>query len=635
MAGLLILLCLGFASPRQRQAPENPIAQAPVHSITPALAGASRETQPQPEQTEPEETQPEQTEPEETKPEETQPEPEQSKSPTLELPKPTQPDPTVPTAGAQTQAPGEEPGGQEPDHQQPNGQQPGDQQPDDQEPGGDPDHQEPPPTAPEDSDPVIDTDLAELAKDPLLRSELEDDILPFYARLKGGSSELYLRVHLRNSANGSGVYLTGSDGNYQTALALGRNIFTIFIKNGSQTVSSAVFAIDYQEKKADEQNPVVGEHPPTIVTNLDGLTEPIKTSRFSLRVTAKDGQGNPLYRSNVRVQMDGKTIYQPTGGTTLEYTLAFPIPTSEEDANHTVTVLAWTDEGSSRLATYQVKYQFVDDGQVNGHVRVILDVTTLGLGWIFEEAMDIRQGQPVAHAVLEALENQGFTAEYTGTADLNFYLRRICGGDIAAGAEIPQNLWEKIQADGITITGQQDRDSLGEQDYTKGSGWLYSINGVYYPGVSLSSYMPSDGDTIYLRFTLAYGKDVGSSSGYGALSSYCGSWINETYLEDHSYDGGAVLEQATCTEPEVFGYTCTVPGCGHQKTELRGEALGHDEVQTAQVEATSTAEGYVEFTCSRCGSVRREVLPMLPPDPSVPTEPDPTDPQPPEPDAGG
>jgi hypothetical protein len=53
---------------------------------------------------------------------------------------------------------------------------------------------------------------------------------------------------------------------------------------------------------------------------------------------------------------------------------------------------------------------------------------------------------------------------------------------------------------------------------------MYSVNGSY-PNYSVSECFLKDGDVVRLRFTLAYGKDIGAgSSGYGALESYGKEW---------------------------------------------------------------------------------------------------------------
>lgn len=50
---------------------------------------------------------------------------------------------------------------------------------------------------------------------------------------------------------------------------------------------------------------------------------------------------------------------------------------------------------------------------------------------------------------------------------------------------------------------------------------MYAIDGDVYPGRSMSLYPVQPGMTIYLRFTLAYGKDIGGfvddGAAYGSL----------------------------------------------------------------------------------------------------------------------
>ena len=70
-------------------------------------------------------------------------------------------------------------------------------------------------------------------------------------------------------------------------------------------------------------------------------------------------------------------------------------------------------------------------------------------------------------------------------------------------ANVPEHLWELILRDGITTNDNYDRDSIGEFDYTQGSGWMYSINGILYEGTGMSGYKVRNGITIYVRFTLS------------------------------------------------------------------------------------------------------------------------------------
>lgn len=110
---------------------------------------------------------------------------------------------------------------------------------------------------------------------------------------------------------------------------------------------------------------------------------------------------------------------------------------------------------------------------------------------------------------------------------------------------------------------------------------MYFINGSLCPGKAMSAWTLNGGETISLRFTLAYGKDVGgSSASEGTLSSYCAQWID-----------GQVLE------------------------------LGHDYQETSRVEPGPYTDGYIEYTCSKCGETKRETLPATGGG-SEPTDPD-------------
>ncbi len=89
---------------------------------------------------------------------------------------------------------------------------------------------------------------------------------------------------------------------------------------------------------------------------------------------------------------------------------------------------------------------------------------------------------------------------------------------------------------------------------------------------------------------------------------------NTTYtatytFEEHNYTG-KITKEASCTEPGVKTYTCSV--CSNTYTEVI-PAKGHTEVTIPAVEATCKSTGLTEGKkCSVCGEVltRQEVVPM-------------------------
>ncbi len=462
------------------------------------------------------------------------------------------------------------------------------------------------------------TDLADCM---ITFDRLENDTLAFYAYLVNAQPDMYLRVRLRNRQTpANGTLLTASGRNYETTLSRQDvNFITLYVKQGNATVLEQTYAVSYVARKADELHPSVGEHPPTVTTNLDGFTGQLTNRNFTFLVKARSYRGDVLYADHLLVTLDGKTVSAPTGSDVFEYTLYFENPDVGDTEEHTVSVLAWDDEGNSVYRSYRVTYAFVDEGGKVGHARVLLDATVVGLDpetlggtYVYE----IRQDKPAAYAILAMLREFGYEADYARSPDEGFYLRRISRGGMTDYAQIPDALWQKILDDGLSLTGQHSANSLGEFDYTQGAGWMYSINGTLYAGKGLSNYYLSDGDTLYLRFTLAYGKDIGgynaSGGSYGRLPTYCGRWINGTHIDEHAWGDEIVLAEATCTQAGALGHVCGV--CGDTRRTAELPALGHDFVETARQEPTETEAGWIDYACARCGETKRDVLP-----PSEPT----------------
>ncbi len=459
-----------------------------------------------------------------------------------------------------------------------------------------------PDTDPDPTTPRIVTDLKSGA---WTKYDLTDDTLCFYAYAAGAGS-LSLRVYWKEAASpaNNGTRLIPEAGrNFRLPMTLNTDYqVTMYLyRDGKQYGEAAVFYLSYRASLADDDRPDVGDYPPVIVTNRDGISEPVQKKEFTLVVTARTNENAPggsqsIYAGHLRVWLDDEELHDPTGSAHAgyEYVLHFYPPQVGDERVYTVRILAWDDLGNSRLRTLQIVYRTVSDGDVIGTATVRIDATTLGLGILDEGSYEIRQGETAAQTVLQFLEDCGYErVDYDGTAKKNggFYLLRIYRADLLYRAKIDERLWTLIQNDGISLTGSPQRDSLGEHDYTWGAGWMYDVDG-YYPGKGLSEWSLDDGDVLTLRFTLAWGKDIdgfGATGGqYGDLTQYCYVWRDE-----------------------------------------QRRLIGHDFAQTARVEPTQMQDGYVEYTCTRCGEVERETLPKTEPEPTEPTEPDPT--EPPEP----
>ena len=427
----------------------------------------------------------------------------------------------------------------------------------------------------------------------LTKAELPDSKLTF-AAYPLGKGDLHIRVRLKNETNsGNGLLLTSQNNqDYEAQLDFNAdNLFVLSLYDGETFLGLVQYRVGYYANLADDTHPTVGDYPPSIVTNLDGASLDMSSQTFPLTVIARANAelgAGVIYSNQIRVTLDGKTVEKSYGDSQPTYELYFDPPQLGDEETHIVRVLAWDGNGNSTMKVYTVTYHQISEGDPAGSVDVVLDATTIGLGILDTGTLDIVEGETAASVLLRFLQEHGYEPDYQGSTTMNFYLRRISRGDIAYRANVPEHLWELILRDGITTNDNYDRDSIGEFDYTQGSGWMYSINGTLYEGTGMSGYKVRNGITIYVRFTLSYGKDIGgydsTGGGYGSLSSYCGLWINGGY-----------------------------------------QALGHDFVETDRLEPTETEDGYIHYRCSKCHEEKTDILPATGGG-TEPIEPAPTEP---------
>ena len=437
----------------------------------------------------------------------------------------------------------------------------------------------------------------------ITKSDLPDGNLRFFAYPLGKGEDLSVKVVLQNSNTpANGTVLNTLDGkNYVAPLVFNEASFiTIYLREKGENIAYVRYKINYYADKANEDNPTVGDYPPTIITSLDGEINLDFTTQhqvFWVRATTNKALGGKTIHSNqIQVWLDGELQIKQSGDDRAEYDLYFPLPNVEGIYDHVIKVLAWDGQGNSTYKFYRVTFTNIPEGVLFGQVRIVLDATAAGRGVLADGKVDVTSGETVAQAVLDFLQLYGYGATYDGTPTNAFYLRKISSSNIGRYSFIPGKLQELLERDGATFTGKPQRDSLGEFDFTRGSGWMYAIDGDVYPGRSMSLYPVQPDMTIYLRFTLAYGKDIGGFVGdgasYGSLSSYCRMWVN------NNFDG---LE------------------------------LPHDFQETDRQEPTATEDGWAEYTCSRCHETKKEILPATGGE-TDPTNPEPTDPQPTDPE---
>ena len=251
----------------------------------------------------------------------------------------------------------------------------------------------------------------------------------------------------------------------------------------------------------------------TLETTLeDGITQ--RNSRLTFDVFAKDADGNKLPANEVTVLLNGD-----------------PVSVNWDDDTKTSYTLHFTKEGENTIVvkahkssvTYTITYVKAEPGDVVGKAVFTVEALSLGGGYIIEPCyVDIIEGENAAQALARLLEEKGFTYNNTGSLESGFYLSHIQGDALAdidpTGDSIPQALREKLEEKGFDIQTRTDETSLGEFDYTSGSGWMYCLKNVF-PNVGFADSYLSEGDVVRVQFTLAYGSDIGGGHAMGTGGS--------------------------------------------------------------------------------------------------------------------
>lgn len=249
------------------------------------------------------------------------------------------------------------------------------------------------------------------------------------------------------------------------------------------------------------------------VMNLENGME-FKAPGLILNLNGKSWNNEQLYYNHYQVTINGVTHAQHSyqSGTWFGYDAYL-----KEGAN-TIKIVVTDEDMYSATYMWTVYYT---PGNVK--VTVSVEATTVGLGYLVPPTtVEVEGGTNAAQIVTDLLEQHGYGYIHTGAIENGFYLAHITKAGITNGYHIPEDLKETILADGMDegykgVPGSSD--SLGEFDFYRWSGWMYSYNGSY-PGYSMASCMPQDGSVIRVRFTLALGKDIG---GFKATGAYYGN----------------------------------------------------------------------------------------------------------------
>ncbi|MHC1721577.1 MAG: S-layer homology domain-containing protein [Aminipila sp.] len=149
-----------------------------------------------------------------------------------------------------------------------------------------------------------------------------------------------------------------------------------------------------------------------------------------------------------------------------------------------------------------------ENEELQPDIKVFMDLEkfSLGQGFILEPyEVTVPKGSSAADALQKVLEKKSIPYKNTGSVKSQFYVSAI--GDTKSNINIPDYI---KQAVGNSLTSRNDKNYLGEFDYSKWSGWMYCVNNTF-PSKGSSDYELSDGDVVRWQFSLyGYGSDIGA-----------------------------------------------------------------------------------------------------------------------------
>ena len=316
-----------------------------------------------------------------------------------------------------------------------------------------------------------------------------------------------------------------SDGRY--TVDMGREDRQLYIDYKDSTGRSKTYKYLLHFQRGAEDTPE--DRQPTIIAQVEadgtviGLTNGLtmKTPDLIVLVDGRSYNGQQLYANNYTVSVNGMVVPAPVSQSGSKF--GYSTYLSNEGAN-TITITATDADGYSATRSWTVYYE---NGDIT--VTVSVEATTVGLGYLVSPTEVTVPGGTDAWSIVEkVLTENGYTVSGSGS-----YLSAIQRSGICSGFFIDSELMELIMADGMDENGAGldpqpfSMDSLGEFDFYRWSGWMYSYNGSY-PGYGLNVCKPQDGSVIRVRYTLAMGKDIGGySSANGSYGVSSGNYYKE------------------------------------------------------------------------------------------------------------
>ncbi len=197
----------------------------------------------------------------------------------------------------------------------------------------------------------------------------------------------------------------------------------------------------------------------------------------------------------------------------------------------------------------------------SGWVYLSADAFVIGGGFvILPQKVRISEGDTVADVVFDYVSSDGETglnAEYSGSADRDFYLKSLRASSLTFNVDEDFADWLGDVTEYFKPENPMD-GMLGEMDVTDLSGWMCFVNGEAAPA-GMSDCEVKDGDVIMLRYTVAGGMDMGGEAFGSADRPYARAVRLDGVVKGIAdgdidlYDSLDVINRVDVTQGEING----------------------------------------------------------------------------------
>lgn len=374
------------------------------------------------------------------------------------------------------------------------------------------------------SDTVIDDNTAQSSAS-FEKVTVDSERYRFWLKLdQSTGKESIDRVRVSDS---TGTFSLTQDSDDRYTVDMGREDRQLYIDYRDSTGRSRTYKYMLHFQRGAEGTPE--DRQPTIIAQVEadgtviGLTNGLtmKTPDLIVLVDGRSYNGQQLYANNYTVSVNGTVVSAPISQS--GYQFGYTAYLSNVGAN-TITITATDGDGYAATRSWTVYYE---EGTVT--VTVSVEATTVGLGYLVAPTeVTVPGGTDAWTVVQQVLTENGYTVSGSGS-----YLAAIQCSGICDGWSIDPELMGRIIEDNMDELGAgtdprpYSMDSLGEFDFYRYSGWMYSYNGSY-PGYGMNVCKPQDGSVIRVRYTLALGKDIGGySSANGNYGVSSGNYDKE------------------------------------------------------------------------------------------------------------